>query len=194
MARKVTITKEIILQNALDMLIEEGYRSLSIHTLAKRIGCSTQPIAWHFENMEGLRKALYEYASEYASNKTNLSGTTGADAFERLGRAYIETAIKEPNLFKFLYLGEGPVSKPYSISDLPKGKVNDELIAAISRETGLTPEASLRVVNNTVIYSHGIAAMLATGVFKSSAKQAMNMIKSASEAFVMKERASDGKN
>ncbi len=194
MARKVTITKEIILQNALDMLIEEGYRSLSIHTLAKRIGCSTQPIAWHFENMEGLRKALYEYASEYASNKTDLSGTTGADTFERLGRAYIESAIKEPNLFKFLYLGEGPVSKPYSISDLPKGKVNDELIAAISRETGLTPEASLRVVNNTVIYSHGIAAMLATGVFKSSAKQAMNMIKSASEAFVMKERASDGKN
>ena len=193
MARKVTITKEIILQNALDMLIEEGYRSLSIHTLAKRIGCSTQPIAWHFDNMEGLRKALYEYASEYASNKTDLSGTYGADAFEKLGSSYIETAIKEPNLFKFLYLGEGPVSKPYSIEDLPKGQVNEKLIAGISGETGLTPEASLRVVNNTVIYSHGIAAMIATGVFKSTLKAAMNMIKSASEAFVMKERASDGK-
>lgn len=194
MARKVTITKEIILQNALEMLIEDGYQSISIHTLAKKTGCSTQPIAWHFENMEGLRKALYLYAAEYDSRKADVSETSGADAFERLGRAYIETAIKEPNLFKFLYLGEGPVSKPYSISDLPKGKVNAELIEAISRETGLTPEASLRVVNNTVVYSHGIAAMLATGVFKSSAKQAMNMVKSASEAFVIKERSIDEKD
>ena len=194
MARKVTITKEIILQNALEMLIKDGYQSISIHTLAKKTGCSTQPIAWHFENMEGLRKALYVYAAEYDGQKADISKTKGADAFEMLGSAYVQTAIKEPNLFKFLYLGEGPVSKPYSINDLPKGKVNDELIAGICCETGLTADASSRVINNTVVYSHGIATMLATGVFQASVKQAMEMIKSASEAFVLKERASDGKD
>ena len=40
------IPKETILQYALDMLIQDGYSSINIKTLAKRIGCSTQPISW----------------------------------------------------------------------------------------------------------------------------------------------------
>lgn len=193
MARKVTITKEIILKNALEMVIEDGYLSISIHSLAQKTGCSTQPIAWHFENMEGLRKALYLYALEYDAGKTDISGKRGSLAFEAIGGAYIRTAIKEPNLFKFLYLGECTVSKPYSLSNLPMGKMSDELIKAVSDETGLTAEAAARVIQNTVLYSHGIAAMIATGVLKTTKKTAMNMIKNASEAFIMKERFSDGK-
>ena len=39
------------------------------------------------------------------------------------------------------------------------------------------------------MYSHGIATMIATGVFKASEKQVMAMIKSASEAFVLQQKA-----
>ena len=58
LARKVQISKEMILQAALEMLIRKGYSAINIKTLSKEIGCSTQPLVWHFENMEGLRKAL----------------------------------------------------------------------------------------------------------------------------------------
>ena len=193
MARKVTITKEIILKNALEMLIEDGYKSISIHSLAKKIGCSTQPIAWHFENMEGLRKALYAYATEYEGKKTDITGLNGGTAFRKFGEAYINTAIKEPNLFKFLYLGECTVSKPYSFSNLPKGKVDEALIKNIAEETGLSVESAAAVVQDTVFYSHGIASMIATGVLKITLKQAINMIISASEGFIDKERTFDGK-
>ena len=58
MARKTQVSKEIILQEALEMLIRDGYSAINIKTLSKEIGCSTQPLVWHFENMEGLRKAF----------------------------------------------------------------------------------------------------------------------------------------
>ena len=184
MARKVTITPEIILQNALEMVIDEGYQALSVHSLAKKIGCSTQPIVWHFENMEGLRIKLYEYA--LLSLKDGKEYKSGSDAFENMGNSYIETAIKKPNLFKFLYLGEGPVSKPYSLSDITTGKDKEELVIKISEELGLTQKQTVKVIQNTIVYSHGIATMIATGVFKTTKKDAMKLIKDASEAFIMK--------
>lgn len=35
------IPKETILKHALEMLIQDGYSSINIKTLAKKIGCST---------------------------------------------------------------------------------------------------------------------------------------------------------
>ena len=49
MGRKIQITKKIILETALQMLIRDGYTSITVKTLAAEIGCSTQPIVWHFE-------------------------------------------------------------------------------------------------------------------------------------------------
>ena len=69
MARKTQISKAVILETALQMLIRDGYSAVNIKTLSKEIGCSTQPLVWHFDNMEGLRKALAEYAIAFANKK-----------------------------------------------------------------------------------------------------------------------------
>ena len=182
MARKVTITKDIILGSALTMLIRDGYSSVNVKTLAAEIGCSTQPIVWHFENMEGLRTALYIYAREYA-NKSIKASTNPSDLFKEMGRSYIRMAVREPNLFKFLYLGESPVSKPYKMKDLTGGQ-HKAMIRGIAEQTGLTEEQAARCIQNTIIYSHGLATMVATGVFKASEKSLMNMVLQASEGFV----------
>ena len=69
MARKTQISKEVILEAALKMLIRDGYSAINIKTLSKEIGCSTQPLVWHFVNMEGLRKALADHALKYTNSK-----------------------------------------------------------------------------------------------------------------------------
>ena len=186
MARKTTISKEVILEAALKMLIRDGYASVNVKTLAAEIGCSTQPIVWHFENMSGLRQALSEYAMEYAAKKADSSYENKLESFEFLGRSYVKMAIKEPNLFKFLYLGENPVGKPYNLKDIGGAK-NKEMIAMIADQTGLNEEQVVRFVRNTVIYSHGIAAMLATGVLKGTEKEMMEMINKAADAFILNE-------
>lgn len=189
MARKTTIGKDVILEAALQMLIRDGYDSINIRTLAEDIGCSSQPLVWHFENMEGLRKALAVYARDYAVRKADPGKREGAEAFEFMGRAYIRMAMKAPNLFKFLYLGQCPQEKPLTLNGISREADSAAMITAISAQTGITPEQTLKAIQNTIMYSHGIATMLATGVFKAPEKQVMLMIKSASEAFVLQQKA-----
>jgi len=184
MARKVTISKEVILEAALKMLIRDGYSSVNVKTLASEIGCSTQPIVWHFENMEGLRIALAEYAMGYAAMKSASSFNSEVESFEFLGRAYVKMALKEPNLFRFLYLGESPLSKSYNLKDIGKNK---EMISKIAGQTGLNEEQVIRFVRNTVIYSHGIATMVATGMLKGTEKELMKMINDAADMFILNE-------
>ena len=186
MARKTTISREVILEAALKMLIRDGYASVNVKTLAAEIGCSTQPIVWHFENMGGLRQALSEYAMDYAAKKASSNYENKLESFEFLGRAYVKMALKEPNLFKFLYLGENPVAKPYNLKDIGKKK-NKEMIAMIAEQTGLNEEQVIRFVRNTIIYSHGVATMLATGVLKGTEKEMMEMINNAADAFILNE-------
>ncbi len=186
MARKTTISKEVILEAALRMLIRDGYSSVNVKTLASEIGCSTQPIVWHFENMEGLRLALSEYAMEYAAKKASSGFENKLESFEFLGRAYVKMALKEPNLFKFLYLGENPMGKPYNLKDIGRVR-NREMINKISEQTGLTEEQVIRFVRNTVVYAHGIATMLATGMLKGTEKEMMDLINNAADAFMLRE-------
>jgi AcrR family transcriptional regulator len=187
MARKVTISREVILDAALKILIRDGYAGVNVKTLAKEIGCSTQPIVWHFENMDGLRLALSEYAREYAVKKAFLNSENKVESFEFLGRSYVKMALKEPNLFRFLYLGESPMGKPYDLKGIARDKKNKEMISKIAEQTGLNEEQVIRFVRNTLIYSHGIATMVATGVFKGTEKEMMAMINDAADAFILKE-------
>lgn len=187
MARKVTISREVILDAALKLLIRDGYSAVNVKTIAGEIGCSTQPIVWHFENMEGLRLALSEYARDYAAKKAFLDSKNKIESFEFLGRSYVKMALKEPNLFKFLYLGESPIGKPYDLKGIARDKKNKEMITMIAAQTGLNEEQVVRFVRNTLIYSHGIATMVATGVFKATEKEMMAMINDAADAFILKE-------
>lgn len=186
MARKTTISKEVILEAALKMLIRDGYESVNVKTLAAEIGCSTQPVVWHFGNMDGLRRALSEYAMAYAAGKAASDFDNKLESFEFLGRSYVRMALKEPNLFKFLYLGGNPLGKPYNLKDVGSAK-NKEMIAMIAGQTGLIEEQVIRFVRNTVIYSHGIATMLATGVLKGTEKEMMELINNAADAFILNE-------
>ena len=187
MARKVTITKEMILEAALTMLIRDGYAAVNIKTVAKELGCSTQPIAWQFENMEVFRRELRVYAQEYARKTAKGGRRASSAAFEEMGRAYVRMAIKEPNLFRYLYLGESPIDKPYTMKGMSGGKAGKAMVSGIAAETGLSEEQAGRCIRNTVIYSHGLATMVATGVFRASEKDLMAMIRSVSEGFVQNE-------
>ena len=188
MARKVIISKDIILQAALNMLIRDGYASINIKTLANEIGCSTQPIAWHFENMEGLRSALAEYAITYAKNKMNATATTNAvEAFERTGRVYVDMAVNEPNLFRFLYLGENLSGKINNFEAITTSKSNAEQIKRIADHLGISEDKVGRYLQNTIIYAHGVATLVATNVISASEEEMMTMINHAAEGFLIQE-------
>ena len=102
MPRKTEVTKEMIIKAGMEIIKDKGYRQLSARNISKHIGCPTQPIYYHFENIEMLwdaisRKAYEKMIKEYQQKDS------GEDAFLQMGLGYIEFAMDERNLFEFLY-------------------------------------------------------------------------------------------
>lgn len=185
MGRKTQVSKDVILQAALGMLIRDGYSAINIKTLSKEIGCSTQPLVWHFENMDGLRKALANYALMYANEKMRPSANGAINAFEQVGRAYIKMALYEPNLFQFVFLNGSGCYPTGNANMLIEDKDHAELIKIIAKEFQIPEQNAGQYIQNSVIYTHGLATFVATGIMNISEKEIMILIKQAVNNFLI---------
>ena len=184
MARKTQVSKEMILQAALEMLIRDGYSAINIKTLSKEIGCSTQPLVWHFESMAGLRKALAEYALNYANEKMRPCAQNGMDAFAGVGMAYINLAFDEPNLFKYLYMSGESEFQAGGFDVLVNAKANADMVGQIADYLKMPKENVSSFFQNTMIYTHGLACFIASGVITSSKEEVIKMVHQASLTFL----------
>lgn len=180
------IPKELILKSALKMLIREGYSALNIKALAKEIGCSTQPISWHFGNMDGLRKALADYALMYANEKMRPSVDDAINAFEQVGRAYIKIALNEPNLFRFVFLNGSGCYPMGNAEMLTHDNDHAELIKMIADKFQISEQNAGQYLQDTILYTHGLATYIATGMMCMSEKEIMALINRAGNTFLMR--------
>lgn len=178
------IPKEIILEYALKMLIREGYAAINIKALAKEIGCSTQPISWHFGNMDGLRKELAEYAMAYAERKMR-SDADGMEAFAHMGIAYLDMAFDEPNLFQYLNMSN---DSGYFMSGFDAFIADDKSSAMAEQIAGQLKTSGDKVgvfYENMIIYTHGLASLIASGLVKATKEETREMMKQAAEGFLL---------
>lgn len=178
------IPKETILQHALDMLIQNGYSSINIKTLAKRIGCSTQPISWHFGNMENFRNALTEYALDYA-NKKMLSASEGMSAFSNVGIGYIDIAFDEPNLFRYLYMSGESGYHAGGFDIFTTADANSAMIEQIADQLGISTDKVRDFFRNTIIYTHGLACFVVSGLIKSTKEELYDMVRQGADGFML---------
>lgn len=178
------IPKETILQHALDMLIQEGYSAINIKTLAKRIGCSTQPISWHFGNMENFRNVLTEYALNYANEKM-LSSSEGVSAFLNVGIGYIDLAFDEPNLFRYLYMSGESGYYAGGFEILTTADTNSVMIEQIANQLETSADKVSEFFRNTIIYTHGLACFVVSGLIKSTKEELYAMVEQGANGFML---------
>ena len=184
MARKTQISKEVILEAAFAMLLREGYASINIKTLANEIGCSTQPIAWHFGNMDGLRAELLEYCLAFLKDRFSVQGEKVSGILEGIASRYIELAFDYPNLYKYLYMSEHDGEKMGKLAHSLRAENEEKVIHMIGQEHGITPEAAEKYLMNLQLYVHGIASFAVTKISFPSKEVVMKMIHEANEAFL----------
>lgn len=178
------IPKETILQHALDMLIQDGYSSINIKSLAKRIGCSTQPISWHFGNMENFRNALTEYALNYA-NERMISASEGMPAFSNVGIGYIDIAFNEPNLFRYLYMSGESGYYAGGFDILTTADANSVMVEQIAKQLGISVDKVNDFLRNTIIYTHGLACFIVSGLIKATKEELYAMVKQGAYGFML---------
>ena len=68
MPKSTTITQEVIIGTAFEMVRKEGFAVLSARNIAKQIGCSTQPIYWCYKNMDDLKAEICKKALSHLQN------------------------------------------------------------------------------------------------------------------------------
>ena len=184
MPKKARITKELVLDRALDMLVRDGYGSLSITAIAQDIGCSTQPLSWHFGTMENLRKELAAHALSHADAKMRPNSDDGFTAFTEVGAAYLDIAFDEPNLFRFLYLDGSSGCCVGGLEALVETTDNAALVASVAAELGLSEDRAADYLRNAIVFAHGLASLVASGVVKTTREQARKMMDEAGYAFL----------
>lgn len=171
------IPKEKILQTALNLIIRDGYDAVNIKTVAKELGCSTQPVSWHFGNMEGFRKALAEYALNYANSKLLSITESGIYTFLNMGIGYIEIAFEEPNLFCYLYMNGGSGFQFGHISMLSDTGASAIIAQKIADQLNMSRKEVSSYVRDIIIYTHGLACFIASGLISTPKEEVIEMIK-----------------
>ncbi len=180
MARKATVTKEMILDSAFALMREEGFEQVTARKLAAKAGCSTQPIFRLYENMEQLIGDVYEMAgkdfdefyADYPKNDTT--------PFVNLGMAYIRFAATRQNVFRLLFMS--PFRGDRSMYDLlnhSTGAIGLEITKA--KEAGVQRPTDLFM--QMWIFIHGAACMSLTGDFDLSEAETLELLKNAYHSF-----------
>ena len=154
--------RDAVLDAALEIVRERGHEVLSARIVAERAGCSVQPIYSLFGDMDGLMRALYEHARTWVTAYNAEHANDGENAFESNGLTHLRLAREESQLFAFLYLS--PYMGARSLEDLYLSVSQPGVEECIMTLGHLDAKAAHELYLNMIVYTHGLAVMLAAGI------------------------------
>lgn len=149
------ISKEAIIDAAVDVLREGGAAAINARSVAKKLGCSTQPIYLSFQNMDDLKAAMTQRA--IALHTRHVRNSNSDTQYSCYGMGFVKFAAEERHLFRWLYL-DGEQFGPYRDDVLLP-----EIIAAMVNEYGYTEEVARKLHQDMTYYSYGMAILANTG-------------------------------
>lgn len=153
------ISRGAILDAAVEVLRDGGFSAVNARSVAKKLGCSTQPIYASFRNMEELKAALTEQAIAMHTQRVraSLRAHAGNDSrYSSYGMGFVKFAAEEKQLFRWLYL-DGEQQGPYQNDVLLS-----EVIAVIVEEFGYSEAVARRFHQDMIYFSYGLAILANT--------------------------------
>lgn len=153
------VTKEMIIEAAFEVAKEMGAENITARTVSQKLGCSTQPVLYHFKTIEDVRIAAHKKASEFHINYViNLSGKYERPMLE-VGMRHIQFAVEEKNLFRFLF--HSNYYTGVSLSDWLTGKNFNALFPILRKQANVDERQVYSIFSQIFLVTHGIASLLA---------------------------------
>ncbi len=159
MPPKVKYTRESVLKAAFEITRTLGAENVNVRSIAKKLGCSTQPVMYHFPTVDKLRTEIYNMADEYHTEYiTKISGKK-KDILLNIGLRYIRFAVEETQLFRFLFQSE--YSRENYIAGLADPDDASPFIMLMTKELHISAEKCRDVFLLVYMFVHGYASLLA---------------------------------
>ncbi len=157
MPPKAKITREMIVAAAFQIAREQGAEYINARSVSEKLGCSTQPVMYHFKKIEDIRKAAYEKSDEYHFEQ--LMNIQCENPMLGIGLNYIRFAVEEKNLFRFLFQTNSFGGQ--SMTEVTGNEAITPIIDIFVQATKLTEEQASQVFRSLFLYVHGYSSMLA---------------------------------
>ena len=159
MPAKVKVSKEMIIDAAFEVAKEAGAENMNARTVSEKLGCSTQPILYQFERIEDVRIAAHKKGTEFHINYvTNLSGKYERPMLE-VGMRYIQFAVEEKNLFRFLF-HSNYYTNGYLSDWLTEEKLGS-VFSILNIQANANTQQAFSIFSQIFLITHGIASLLA---------------------------------
>lgn len=149
----------MIIEAGFDTARLEGSEAVNIRSVAKRLGCSTQPIMYNFETAGALRRAVYEKASEFHTAFVSEISGEFANPILEIGLRYIRFAAEERFLFRFLFQSEEAESRKFN--EFFETERISPLTEKIAAASGISTRSAAELFRMMFLLVHGYACLLA---------------------------------
>lgn len=159
MPPKARISREMIVNAAFEIARVSGADQINARTVAKKLGCSTQPVMYYFATIRELKAAVYAKLDWYHTDYLmNISGEPKAGMLG-IGQNYIRFAVEEPHLFRFLFQSSYAVeSTLIEMIDSPELL---PVISAMQKSLQMSTEQTKKVFLIISLFAHGYASIIA---------------------------------
>lgn len=181
MPPKPRITRGMILEAAYALAREKGVDAVNARSIAERLGCSTQPVLYHFAHVEDIRREVYRMADEYHSACLLRTGE-GENPLLRMGLNYIRFAAEEKHLFRLLFQSDG--LRGMGLTELIDAPEMTELLEMFRQEAGLSQAQTKQVFRAVMLLVHGWASLLANNTMEYEESEIIPVLEMAFEGMV----------
>ena len=158
MPPKTRVTREMIVDAAVEVARQRGVESVNARTVAERLHCSTQPVMYHFTTIDRLKRAAYAQVdrmhSEYLVNVP-----PDQDPILGIGLNYIRFSVEEPQLFRFLF--QSGYTTENNLLDMIDSEELAPVLAAMREGLGMDLKKTKDVFLTVALFAHGYASIIA---------------------------------
>ena len=157
MPPKARITREMIVEAGLAVTREQGIEQVSARTVSQRLGCSTQPVMYHFARIEDMKRAIYRRADEL--HTAFITAVGDGNPMLAIGLNYIRFAQTEKQLFRLLFQSDGFGGK--CVAELIEAPELEPVLTVLRSMPGVSPPRVREVFRTLFLFAHGYASMFA---------------------------------
>ena len=158
MPPKAKITKEMVVDAAFEIARKTGAENINARTVSNELNCSTQPVMYHFETIEALKRAAYKKTDKYHTEYLMNVPETQEDLMLGIGLNYIRFAVEEPNLFRFLF--QSGFTVQHSFLEMTNSEELIPVLSVMQKAMNINIAQTKEVFITLALFVHGYASII----------------------------------